>query len=282
MTDMYVQNTNEASTFITSRLSQNFTPRVAITLGSGLGKLASLITPVVTIPYAEIPNFPQTTTPGHEGTLIAGHLEGVPVIGLNGRKHFYEVARENDAMDRVTFPVHVAANLGCRIYAATNAAGGLNPAFKVGDIMIIRSHIGLFVPNPLLGQHHDFGGNPLFQPLSGIYPEKLRRMFNEHDPSIKEGIYAAVTGRTYETQAECVMLRKLGVDAVGMSTVPEVIIAANRGMDTFAASIITNVIAEDGTNATNHEEVTAILNSAETQQRISQTFQRFFRRLKEE
>lgn len=279
--DTYVTEVIEASAFIREKLG-DFSPRVSIVLGSGLGKLAELIEPIASIPYSEIPNFPQTTVPGHEGILIAGNLEGVPVLGFKGRKHFYEVAHETNAMDIVTFPVHTAASLGCLLYAATNAAGGLDPSFRVGELMVIRSHIGFFIPNPLLGPHHDFDGNRLFQPQSGIYPAKYRDAFKDGDPSIREGVYAAVTGRTYESEAESRMLRTMGIDAVGMSTVPEVIIAANRGMDTFAVSIITNIIAQDGTNATNHEEVMAILNSDDTQQRISRTFQQFFRKLKEE
>jgi purine-nucleoside phosphorylase len=278
MNDPYVDQVNEAVAYIQSK-AKDFSPKVAITLGSGLGKLASLIVPVAEIAYADIPHFPSLTVPGHEGKLILGMLEGIPVVGLKGRKHYYEVANVPNAMDIVTFPVQVAATLGCSLYIATNAAGGLNPSFAVGDVMVISSHIGFFMPNPLLGPHHDFDGNFLFQPQSGIYNERLRKLFLEGSEDVREGVYAAVTGRTYESVGESLLLKKLGVDAVGMSTVPEVIVATNRGLDTFAASIITNAIAQDGTNATNHEEVTAILNSPQTEERLRTLFRSFFTKL---
>ena len=276
----YVAQVNQAESFIRKKIgSKNFSPNVALTLGSGLNKLADLIDPVVKIPYKDIPHFPISTVPGHEGTLIAGYLEGVPVLGLKGRKHYYEGADQRSPMDIVTFPVHVAANLGCKLYIATNAAGGLNPDFKVGDLMLITSHIGLFLPSPLTGPQHDFGTNDLFQPQSGEYDAALRKIFKRLDPTICEGVYVAVTGRAYETQAECLMLRKLGADAVGMSTVPEIIVATNRGMKTLGISMITNVIAKDGTNATNHEEVMKILNSRTLERKLTKIFRLFFSHL---
>jgi purine-nucleoside phosphorylase len=283
MIDHYVTHVKEAALFIQKIIgNKNFSPRVALTLGSGLNKLGDLIQPIAKISYKDIPHFPTLTVPGHEGTLIAGYLEGVPMIGLKGRKHYYEVADMPKAMEIVTFPVQVAANLGCKQYVATNAAGGLNPSYKVGNLMVIKSHIGLFQPNPLLGTHHDFGGNALFQPQNTEYSPLLRKLFLELDPFIREGVYVGLTGTTYETQAECLMLRALGADAVGMSTVPEIIVATNRGMETFGVSMITNAIAADGTNATNHEEVTAVLNSKETEEKLFSIFQKFFRQLKTE
>jgi purine-nucleoside phosphorylase len=280
MKDQYVLHIQETTKFICSFFSnQKFTPKVAITLGSGLGKLSDLIKPVAIIPYKDIPHFPISTVPGHEGTLIAGYLEGIPVIGFKGRKHYYEVAHEKNAMDIVTFPVHVAASLGCKLYIATNAAGGLNPSYKVGDLMVIKSHIGLFQPNPLLGPYHNFGDNALFQPQNTEYSPKLRKLFTSIDSLIHEGVYVGLTGRTYETQAECLMLRAMGTDAVGMSTVPEVIVAANRGMETFGVSMITNAIAKDGTNATNHKEVTTVLNSTKTEVKLFQIFRKFFQKI---
>ncbi len=280
--DSYVASVQEAVLFIQEKIKEpNFKPHVAITLGSGLGKLSGLIEPVATIPYADIPHFPVATVPGHEGKMIIGLLEGVPVVGLKGRKHYYEVANEPNAMEKVTFPVQVAASLGCDLYVATNAAGGLNTNYKVGELMTIKSHLGLFIPNPLLGTHHDFGGNEFFQPQSGQYDSALRNTFKKIDPTIHEGVYAAVSGRTFESQAECLMLRKMGVDAVGMSTVPEIIVAANRGMKTFATSMITNVIAEDGTNATSHEEVMAVLNDKKTEEKLLHIFTEFFKTLTE-
>lgn len=280
MIDNYIQEVNKAAIFIQKQSPIDFHPQVALTLGSGLGKLTRTIKPVTVIPYTDIPYFPQTTIPGHEGRLILGFLEKVPVLGYSGRKHYYEVSHLPDAMDQVVFPVHVAANLGCKIYIATNAAGGLNPDFAVGDLMVIKSHISYFLPNPLLGLHHNFGGNPYFQPQTNIYTPKLRELFQSVDPEIKEGIYTAVTGRTFESQADSLMLRKLGVDAVGMSTVPEIIIATNRGMETLGVSIITNKIAPDGTNATSHEEVMSILNSQHTEVKLVRIFKTFFREMK--
>lgn len=145
--------------------------------------------------------------------------------------------------------------------------------------MLIRSHLDLFIQNPLLGAHHDFGNNLFFQPQSEIYDRALGNLFKAENEHIYEGVYACLTGRTYESSADCMALRVLGVDAVGMSTVPEVIVAANRGMKTMGVSTITNMIAADGTNATNHEEVTAILNSPETEKYLFTTFKNFFRKL---
>lgn len=281
MSDIYVKQVNEAVLFIRKKIgSKNFSPKVALTLGSGLNKLANLIDPVVKIPYKNIPHFPISTVPGHEGTLIAGYLEGVPVIGLKGRKHYYEVADQKNPMGIVTFAVQIAANLGCTTYIATNATGGLNPRFKVGDLMVITSHIGLFLPSPLVGPHHNFGTNDLFQPQSGEYDATLRKIFKRLDPSIHEGVYVAVTGRAYETQAECLMLRALGADAVGMSIIPEVIAATNRGMKTLGISMITNVIAKDGTNTTNHEEVMAVLNSKQMEEKLFRVFRMLFKHLR--
>ncbi len=276
----YINQISAAVNFIKEKINDaNFHPQVALTLGSGLGKLTKTIKPIAKILYSDIPHFPQTTIPGHEGKLILGILENIPVIGFSGRKHYYEVAHLSNPMDQVVFPVNVAANLGCKIYIATNAAGGLNPEYQVGDLMVIKSHISFFLPNPLLGIHHDFGNNLMFQSQSQIYTPKLRQIFKSIDPQIKEGIYTAVTGKTYESQAENLMLRKLGIDAVGMSTVPEIIIATNRRMETLGASIITNKIASDGTNATNHEEVMSILNNIKTEEKLIRVFQAFFRKL---
>ncbi len=277
--DPYVEQVEKAAAFIRTQYPKSFRPKVALTLGSGLNKLGNIMKPIATIPYADIPSFPLSTVPGHEGILITGTLEGVPVLGFKGRKHYYEVVHEKNPMEKVTFGVHVAAQLGCSLYVATNAAGGLNPKFRVGNLMVISSHIGLFLPSPLLGPHHDFGGNPLFQPQSGEYDPSLRKIFRSLSPGIYEGVYTAVTGRAYETQAECRLLRKLGADAVGMSTIPEIIVAANRGMKTFGVSLITNVIAKDGTNATNHEEVMAVLGSRKTEDTLVAVFRGFFRKL---
>ena len=281
--DTYVTHVQEAVQYIREKCRRKkFNPVVCLTLGSGLNKLAELIDPIATISYKDIPHFPILTVPGHEGTLIAGHLEGVPIIGLKGRKHYYEIADIPRPMDIVTFPVHVAASLGCRVYIATNAAGGLNPNYKVGDRMVITSHIGLFQPSPLTGSHHDFGTNAFFQPQNTEYSPKLRKLFRESNRSIHEGVYVAVTGRAYETQAECLLLRASGADCVGMSTVPEIIVATNRGMKTMGVSMITNVITKDGTNRTSHEEVMAVLNSKKTEDALYRIFRTFFQKIQKD
>lgn len=215
-------------------------PAFGIVLGSGLGDLADSINEAVTIPYADIPEFPTTTVEGHEGKMIIGTLEGVPVVGLKGRKHYYESADDpcNTGILQVVFPVHVLASLGTKNYFVTNAAGGLNPKYNVGDVMIIRSHINL-LPNPLLGRHHTFtrvDNNKRverFQPMNDVYNRELRQMLIETGAAQKghvhEGVYLAVPGPTYETQGECIAFRDgLKADAVGMSTTPEVIVARNR------------------------------------------------------
>ncbi len=279
--DQYIDHVQEAVRFIQDKLRpKRFFPRVALTIGSGLGKLAALIKPVATIPYAAIPHYPASTVVGHEGLLIAGYLEGVPMLGLKGRKHYYEVAHLPTPMDTVVFPVHVAASLGCRLYVATNASGGLKAQFRIGDLMVIRSHIGFFLPNPLLGIQHDFGGNSYFQPLADLYTPALRTLFRSIDPAIREGVYVALSGRTFETQAEVLVLRQLGADCVGMSTIPEVIIAHNRGMKTLGVSLVTNVIAKDGTNATSHEEVLGVLSSPLVEEKLMHVFRTFFQKIK--
>ena len=285
-------------------------PIFGVTLGSGLGDLADHIDKICEIPYEEIPHFPKTTAPGHEGKLIAGHLEGVPIIGLKGRKHYYEVADEffNVGMLQTILPIHTIAGLGVKNYFVTNAAGGLNLEYNVGDIMIINSHIN-FLPNPLLGRHHDFKRvdnneriyksrqmsfkrvekNPRisrFQPMNGAYDSDLIKILEEAGSNYKDylhkGVYLAVTGPTYETEGESVAFRDgLKADAVGMSTTNEVIVARNRGMNVVGFSCITNKIAKDGTSDTNHEEVKKILESSEVKERLSSTVRNFFKLYKE-
>lgn len=262
-------------------------PEFGLVLGSGLGDLADAIEGAKVVPYENIPNFPKTTVPGHEGKLIYGTLEGVPVLGLKGRKHFYEVADEpfNTGMLQVVFPVHVLAELGVKNYFATNAAGGLNEEYQVGDIMVLNTHTNL-MPNPLLGRHLKFnrldGGETWrFQPMNDAYDPELTSLLcksaNDICIDTRIGNYLAVTGPTYETKGECLAFRDgIGADAVGMSTAPEVIVARNRGMKCVAFSCITNKIAKDGTNATDHKEVKAILELGETRQKLTSTVRKFF------
>jgi purine-nucleoside phosphorylase len=289
--DNYEAKVQSAADYIKDKLG-NHKPIFGIVLGSGLGELADSIDKSITVPYEEIPYFPTTTIEGHEGKMLIGELEGVPVIGLKGRKHYYEVADEpfNNGMLKAVFGVHVLANLGVKNYFVTNAAGGLNQKYDVGNIMVLKSHIHL-QPNPLLGRHHQFTRIEdntrvwRFQPMSKAYDPKLKSLLlqagSEHKEQIHVGTYLAVTGPTYETEGECLAFRDgLKADAVGMSTTAEVIVARNRGMNVVGMSCITNKIAKDGTNATDHNEVKAILESKEVKDRLSSTVREFFKRYK--
>jgi purine-nucleoside phosphorylase len=270
------------------------TPEFGITLGSGLGDLADTITNPRRISYTDIPSFPLTTVPGHEGTMIIGELQDVPVIGLKGRKHFYEVADApfNTGILQTVFPVHVLAELGVRNYFSTNAVGGLRidasgkPAFKVGDMMAIKTHINM-LPNPLVGRQMEFTRVDnkekiyFFEPMARAYSSEFRKLLlkagEAYPGHMHEGTYLALSGKSFETEGECVAFRDgWKADTVGMSTAPEVIVARNRGMGVVGMNCITNVVTADGTNATNHEEVLNVLNSLEVRQRLSGTVRGFF------
>ena len=281
----YEEKVAEAAFFLKRLLVE--TPKFGVVLGSGLGDLSKAITNAKIIPYGKIPNFPKTTVSGHDGKMYIGKLSGVPIIGLSGRIHYYEVADNpfNTGILKVVFPIHVLADLGVQNYFATTAVGGLNQDYHVGDLMVVRSHTPTMIPNPLLGRHMDFVRVDnrervwRFQPMADAYNEGLRRLLRiaGSDPKhIHEGVYNAFTGPTYETQAECVAARRAGADVVGMSVVAETIAARNRGMNVAAMAIITNKVGPDGTNATNHEEVKDILESPAVKARTLRTVQRFF------
>ncbi|MBI4441618.1 purine-nucleoside phosphorylase [Candidatus Woesearchaeota archaeon] len=280
----YEQRVTAAADYVRKYLKKQ--PEFGVVLGSGLGDLANELSKPIVLDYGHIPYFPTPTVAGHLGRLLIGSLEGVPVIALQGRKHYYEVADQpmNTGMLQVVFPVHVLASLGVPHYFVTNAAGGLNPTYHVGDLMAIKTHINL-LPNPLLGRQMFLprldGQDPWrFQPMSGAYDPELTSMLRQAGIQ-HEGAYLAVTGPTYETEGESIAFRDgLKADAVGMSTTPEVIVARNRGMKAVGFSCITNKIAADGTNATNHEEVTAILESPATRERLSSTVREFFHQYK--
>jgi len=287
----YEQHVRNAADYIRSKLGTS-RPEIGLTLGSGLGGLAARIENSLKIPYSEIPNFPKTTVFGHEGMLYIGELEGVPVVGLSGRKHYYEVSPEPTGMLQVSFPVNVLAELGVPHYFATNAVGGLNAGCSTGDLMIITSHLSHNVPNALGGRHLDFkrvnDGERVwrFPPMHDAYNKDLRRLLydeqTDSDSHIFEGTYIMVPGPTYETIAESLLFRDtFHADAVGMSVVPEIQAARSRGMNSVAVSCITNVIAPDGTNATNHDEVTATLKRPEVKARFENLVSRFFRRYRE-
>lgn len=231
---------DQAADYLRSRTPLR--PTTGIILGSGLGKLADAITQPTVIPYADIPHFKTSTAVGHKGNLIFGLLGQTPVVAMQGRFHYYE----GYTMHEVTFPVRVMARLGIRRLLVSNAAGGINPDFRVGDLMVITDHIS-FMPNPLIGKNIEAMG-PRFPDMTAVYSRPLRRQAHQAAAqlgiTLREGIYVAETGPTYETPAEYRMYRLLGGDAVGMSTVPEVIVARHSGLEVFGMSVITNCAHE--------------------------------------
>ncbi len=233
-----------------------------IILGTGLGGLAKEIEIKHEVPYHEIPNFPLSTVDGHAGRLIIGRLGDREVLAMQGRFHFYE----GYGMKEVTFPVRVMRELGISVLFVSNASGGLNPEYKVGDIMIIRDHINFFPEHPLRGKNLDELG-PRFPDMSQVYDpvlrEKARQIAQKNHIPVKEGVYVGVSGPTFETPAEYLMFRHLGGDAVGMSTVPEVIVAHHSGMKVFGISIITDSGVPGQIVEISHEEVQMVARNAE-------------------
>lgn len=234
-------------------------PRVGLILGSGLNPLADSIEESVAVPYADIPYFPRATVEGHVGRLVIGRLEGQPLIAMQGRAHYYE----GYSMAEVTFPIRVMQVLGIEILIVTNAAGGLNPAWQVGDIMIITDHIGLVCmmgANPLRGPNIDELG-VRFPDMSEAYDGHLRALAREAaleaGVPVREGVYVGLSGPNFETPAEVRFLRLIGADAVGMSTVPEVIVARHGNTRVLGLSGISNVLPAEGVPAakTSHVEV---------------------------
>ena len=231
---MTVRDADVAVAAIRARTSVR--PRIAIILGSGLGSLAEEVAEAVRIPYPDIPGFERSTAPGHAGELVVGLLEGKDVAIMNGRFHYYE-GYEPQA---ITFPVRVLRAWGVETLIVTNASGGLNPSFQAGDLMVMNDHINFMATNPLRGPNDDKLG-PRFPDMVGAYTEDLRDLAHEVDRDLKDGVYVAVAGPNFETPAELRMLRGLGADAVGMSTVPEVLVARHMGMRILAISTITDM-----------------------------------------
>jgi purine-nucleoside phosphorylase len=234
-------------------------PSVGLVLGSGLGGLADTLEGRIMIPYGDIPGWPQSTVPGHSGQLVIGYLEGCPVVAQQGRAHFYE----GYSTQQVTFPMRVMRLMGVKTVILTNAAGGLNRSYRVGDLMLLNDHInfvGMAGHNPLIGPNDDSIG-PRFPGMVQTYDRELRRVARrvaqEAGITLHEGVYICLAGPNYETPAEIRMLRTLGGDAVGMSTVHEVIVARHAGMRVMAYSGITNVCIDsiDTELETSHEEV---------------------------
>jgi purine-nucleoside phosphorylase len=227
---------------------------VAVVLGSGLGAFADSLQDARSMPFSELPGFPQATVQGHKGRLVAGSLAGCPVLALQGRLHGYE---GHDAAT-VAFPVRLFGMLKARALVVTNAAGGCNPGFAAGDLMRITDHINLTGRNPLIGPNEETLG-PRFPDMSRAYDPRLAQALEEAAAATKQtlraGVYLQMTGPSYETPAEIRMARTLGADAVGMSTVPEVIVAAHMGIPVCGTSCITNLAAGIAQHSLSHEEV---------------------------
>ncbi len=238
--------------FLRSKVSEM--PDTAVILGTGLGSLVDFMTDKQYIAYKDIPNFPVSTVEGHSGNLIFGRLGGKPVIAMQGRFHYYE----GYDMKQVTFPVRVMQKLGVKTLFVSNAAGGMNKEFRVGDVMIITDHINLFPENPLRGKNYEEFG-PRFPAMTEAYSKRLVELADtigrEKGLRLMHGVYVGTPGPTFETPAEYEYFRVIGGDAVGMSTVPEVIVARHGGMDVFGLSVITDLGGKDVTEVPSHEEV---------------------------
>lgn len=234
-------------------------PQIGLILGSGLGGFADDVSEAVTVPFADIPHFPTSSVSGHAGQLVSGILGGKNVAIMQGRVHYYE----GYSMKQVAFPVWVLRQLGIELLLITNACGGLNPSFLPGDLMLITDHLNWMRDNPLLGANLDEMG-PRFPDMTQAYrPELLELALSvaqaENIP-LRQGVYTATTGPIYETRATLRMLRQLGSDAVGMSTVPEIVAAVHAGISTIAISTITDIVKDDPAEILTHEEVLAVAN----------------------
>jgi len=248
----YVERVNKATEYLKERIPE--VPRVAIILGSGLEGIAKAVKDPITLPYKDIPGFPVSTAPGHKGELVFGKLHDKFVVLMNGRFHYYE----GYSMKEVTFPIRVFQLLGVEILIVTNAAGGTNKDFEVGVPMIITDHINLMGDNPLLGPNVDEWG-PRFPDMSEAYDKDLvklaKTVAKELGIKVYEGVYVGLAGPNFETAAEYRMVRKIGGDAVGMSTVPEVIVANHGGLKVLGLSAITDIGDPDNLKPLTAEEV---------------------------
>jgi len=259
MLEQYDQIT-AATEAITDRWNQR--PAVGIILGSGLGDLTSAITDKVTIPYESIPSFAKSTAHGHVGQLACGFLQGVPVVVMEGRMHAYE----GYPLAQIAFPVRVFKRLGVQLLIVTNAGGGLNPQYRKGDIMIIDDHINLMNGNPLVGINDERLG-PRFPDMSAPYTPDLidaaLAVARREDFTAHRGVYVAVTGPNLETRAEYRFLRTIGADVVGMSTVPEVLVAVHSGLRVLGISVVTDMCLPDHLEVATVEHILAVARSAE-------------------
>jgi purine-nucleoside phosphorylase len=259
MLDQYDKVT-EAVAFISSKWA--VAPKVAIILGSGLGGAAAAITDTVKIPYDQIPHFARSTAHGHSGQLVCGLLGGVPVVVMEGRQHAYE----GYPLQQITFPVRVLRRLGADLLIVTNACGGLNPQYRAGDLMVIEDHINLLSDNPLIGINDERLG-PRFPDMSAPYTAELigeaLGVARRDDFVAHKGVYVAVTGPNLETRAEYRFLRTIGADVVGMSTVPEVLVAVHAGMRVLGISVVTDMCLPDALEVATVDHILATARSAE-------------------
>jgi purine-nucleoside phosphorylase len=250
----------EAAALIRQRFSTP--PDVAIILGTGLGRLGAAIESSVAVEYADIPHFPLSTVESHAGRLLCGTLAGRTVIAMQGRFHRYE----GYSLQEVTFPVRVLRALGAKTLVVSNACGGMNPLWRAGDLMLIADHINLLGDNPLVGPNDDRLG-PRFSDMSDPYDRGLRELARKvalaKGISLREGVYVAVSGPNLETRAEYRFLRAIGADVVGMSTVPEVIVAVHGGMRVLGVSIITDLCLPDNLQPATVEQIIGVANEAE-------------------
>ena len=249
----------ETASWLKARMTTS--PTTAIVLGTGLGQLASEITDTLEFPYSEIPNFPVSTVEGHSGKLIFGKLGGIDIMAMQGRFHYYE----GYSMKEVTFPIRVMYELGIKTLFVSNASGGTNPNFEIGDLMVITDHINFFPEHPLRGKNIPTG--PRFPDMHEAYDKQLVAMADEIAAAkgikLQHGVYLGTQGPTFETPSEYRMFYRLGADAVGMSTVPEVIVAHHCGIRAFGMSIITDLGVEGRIVEVSHEEVQVAANRAQ-------------------
>ncbi|NEW06155.1 purine-nucleoside phosphorylase [Paenibacillus sp. SYP-B3998] len=260
----YIEQIKEAASYIQGRLNE-VKPVIGLVLGSGLGDMANQVENPIAIDYSEVPHFPVSTVEGHEGRFVVGTLEGKQVIVMQGRFHYYE----GYSMKKVVFPVYVMKAIGVQTVVMTNAAGGMNRDFQAGDLMVISDHLNMTGDNPLIGpNHNDLGVR--FPDMSEAYNREYRQLAHQLAKTVvgedgvplklQEGVYAGITGPTYCTPAELTMLARIGGDAIGMSTVGEVIAARHTGLKVLGISCITDMAIGEELEPLTHEQVVAVAN----------------------
>jgi purine-nucleoside phosphorylase len=273
----YFDQVSEAASFLKSKLG-SLHPRIGIVLGSGLGAVADVVTEPVVVPYAQIPHFPQSTVESHSGRIVAGLLNKIPVVVMQGRVHYYEGYSPLE----VTFPMRVLGALGLQTVVLTNAAGGIQEGYRVGQLVALSDHINFMGWNPLIGPNEPHfsiwsGAGLRFPDMTEAYSKRLRALAHEaakeENFELVEGVYLAVSGPSYETPAEIRAFRALGATLVGMSTVPETIVARHMGIEVLGISCVTNLAAGLGTTSLSQQEV------IETGRQVERQFARLLQRL---